>query len=78
MPEHRAKKKITHKHDLFVCDFLHQPLFFAMCMYVLLSGVPQPSGYLMGDLHDALSDFGNFFIRNLNGAAAGTGGKQRS
>ena len=38
-----------------------------MCMYVLLSGVPQPSGYLMGDLHDALSDFGNFFIRNLNG-----------
>ena len=31
MPEHRAKKKITHKHDLFVCDFFHQPLFFAMC-----------------------------------------------
>ena len=28
----------------------------------------------MGDLHDALSDFGNFLIRNLNGAAAGADG----
>lgn len=54
--------------------FLHQPLFFVMCMYVRLSGVPQPSGYLVGNLHDTLCDFGDFFIRNLNGAAAGADG----
>ena len=67
-------QKKSHTNMTCLCVIFCINRCFFMYMLVLLSGVPQPSGYLMGDLHDTLCDFGDFFIRNLNGAAAGADG----